>query len=60
MALITVSGYPCSGKSTRVDQIRQYFQAKLADQSYTGPAFNVVVVDDEACRVGREVYDGEC
>jgi protein KTI12 len=59
MALITVSGYPCSGKTTRVHQIKDYFEQKLSAPDYDGPKFSVIVVDDEACNIGREVYDSQ-
>jgi protein KTI12 len=60
MALITISGYPCSGKSTRAQQIKQDFESRLNDESYVGPKLSVEIVDDPGSKVGREAYDGEC
>ncbi|KAJ9120128.1 hypothetical protein QFC22_003026 [Naganishia vaughanmartiniae] len=59
MALITISGYPCSGKSTRAQQIKQDFEARLNDESYTGPKLSVEIIDDPGSKVGREAYDGQ-
>ncbi|KAJ9091053.1 hypothetical protein QFC19_009290 [Naganishia cerealis] len=57
MALITISGYPCSGKSTRAQQIKQDFENRLTDESYNGPKLSVEIVDDPSSKVGREAYD---
>ncbi|KAL7418918.1 kti12, chromatin associated [Cryptotrichosporon argae] len=57
MALITITGYPCSGKSTRAHELRRHFEGRLADPTYTGPPLSVVVVDDEGSHVSRAVYD---
>ena len=53
MALVTISGYPCSGKSTRADQLRKHLQARLSDSSYEGPQLKVVVLSDSP-RPGKE------
>lgn len=58
MALVTIVGFPCSGKSTRASQLKQYFENRLKDESYTGPRLDVVIVDDESSHVPRSVYDG--
>ncbi|CAK9782044.1 chromatin associated protein KTI12 [Cutaneotrichosporon oleaginosum] len=57
MALITVSGFPCSGKSTRAQQLRDYLQERIDAPDYQGPKFDVVLVDDAACHVSRSAYD---
>lgn len=58
MALVTISGYPCSGKSTRAKQLAAYFQKRLGEAGYEGPKLRVVLVDDEGSHVERAVYDG--
>ena len=58
MALVTIVGYPCSGKSRRAAQLKESFQARLADPNYPGPQLEVVIVDDESCHVPTSVYDG--
>jgi protein KTI12 len=58
MALVTIVGYPCSGKSTRSTQLKEYFERRLSSPEYGGPKLRVVVVDDEGSHVPRTVYDG--
>ena len=59
MALVTIVGYPCSGKSTRAVQLVSAVEKHLSDATYTGPRFRVVIVDDESNHIPRSVYDGE-
>lgn len=58
MALITFTGYPCSGKSKRTQQLKVYLESKLADAEYHGPALKVVVLSDDSLDLSRSVYDG--
>jgi protein KTI12 len=58
MALITISGFPCSGKSLTAHRLRDDIEARLGEPSYTGPRLKVIVVDDESCHVPRTTYDG--
>ncbi|KAI6139530.1 chromatin associated protein KTI12 [Pisolithus tinctorius] len=57
MALITISGYPSSGKSQRAAQIKRHFEARLADPFYTGPSLSVVVLDDDTLNINRSSYN---
>lgn len=57
MALITISGYPCSGKSSRAQQILSFIQEKLKDPEYNGPQFNVVLISDESLNISRSAYN---
>lgn len=59
MALITIAGFPCSGKSTRALELRDDFKERLAAPDYTGPQLRVVVIDDESNHVERSVYDSK-
>jgi protein KTI12 len=59
MALITISGYPSSGKSRRALQIKAHLETRLADQSYDGPKLKVSVISDDTLDIGRDAYDGE-
>lgn len=59
MAFITISGYPCSGKSTRAQQIKKDFERRLKEESYSGPNLTVEVVDDPVSKVSRESYDSK-
>jgi tRNA uridine 5-carbamoylmethylation protein Kti12 len=59
MALITISGYPCSGKSRRAAQIKEHIERRIAGPDYTGPALSVTVLSDDTLNIGREAYNGE-
>lgn len=59
MALITISGYPCSGKTIRANQLKDAFEEQLADPSYNGPVKKIVIVSDDLLNLTREVYDGK-
>jgi protein KTI12 len=51
MALITVSGYPCSGKTSRSIQIKAFLDSQLT-------TFNVIILSDDELNIPRNVYDG--
>ncbi|KIY43998.1 chromatin associated protein KTI12 [Fistulina hepatica ATCC 64428] len=57
MALVTITGYPCSGKSIRAEQLRSLFQAKLKESSYTGRALEVSILSDHTLNLDRSVYN---
>ena len=59
MALITISGYPCSGKSTRANQLKDALEKQLGDPSYDGPVKKVVIVSDDMLSLTRQAYDGK-
>lgn len=59
MALVTISGYPCAGKSHRATQIKDHFEQRLADPLYTGPSLTVTVLSDDMLNIPRSAYDGE-
>ncbi|EPS43767.1 hypothetical protein H072_2243 [Dactylellina haptotyla CBS 200.50] len=59
MPLIMISGFPASGKTTRANQIRDFFNAKITEQSASDSRvakFKVHVVSDDSLGVSREVY----
>jgi len=58
MALVTISGYPASGKTRRALQLKSYLEERLQDPAYTGPALKVAIVSDAETKVKRCVYDG--
>jgi protein KTI12 len=57
MALITICGYPCSGKSTRAQQIQTYLQSKLSEPDYAGPQLKLTTISDETLSLPRSVYN---
>lgn len=59
MALITVTGYPCSGKSTRTEQFRSFLQSKLSSEDYAGSLKSIEVISDDKLGISRSSYDGQ-
>ncbi|KIK03501.1 hypothetical protein K443DRAFT_676680 [Laccaria amethystina LaAM-08-1] len=57
MALITISGYPSSGKTTRANQIFNFLQIKLQNPEYQGPNLKVVLLSDDSLDIPRAAYD---
>jgi len=57
MALVTISGYPCAGKSHRATQIKEHLEHRLADPSYTGPSLTVTILSDDTLNIPRSSYD---
>ena len=57
MALITISGYPSSGKTRRAEQIKLDLERRLADPSYAGPKLKVVIVSDDTLNLSRDAYN---
>jgi protein KTI12 len=58
MALITISGYPCSGKSRRAEQIKVHLQTLLQASTYDGPNLNVTILSDDILNIDRAAYNG--
>lgn len=58
MALVTISGFPCAGKTRRAHELKAFFEHKLA-AGEGAPVTAVTLVDDEAVHVTRAAYDGE-
>ena len=59
MALVTIVGYPCSGKTRLVNALEAYIKSKVAEEGYGGPSYSVVVVSDDNSHVPRSTYDSE-
>lgn len=57
MALVTFSGYPCSGKTRRATQLKDHLDSRLADSSYSGPPLKVVVLSDDTLNIDRSSYN---
>ncbi|TBU61681.1 chromatin associated protein KTI12 [Dichomitus squalens] len=56
MAFITITGFPCSGKSRRVGQLRAHLEIRLRSPVYEGPRLKVAVVSDDTLNIPRSVY----
>jgi len=59
MAFVVLSGCPSSGKTSLALKLKQDFLTRMADESYTGPTWEVVIVEDDIGVLGRTVYSGE-
>ncbi|KAJ3571768.1 hypothetical protein NP233_g3539 [Leucocoprinus birnbaumii] len=57
MALITFSGFPCSGKSGRVAELQQFLSSKLQDSAVESPFRSVEIISDDSLVLQRSVYD---
>jgi protein KTI12 len=57
MALITISGYPSSGKSRRASQIKSHLETCLADPAYEGPQLKVILISDDTLNISRDAYN---
>ena len=60
MALITISGFPSSGKSRRALQIKAHLESRIEQSDYAGPRLKVSVLSDDDLNIDRGVYGGEC
>jgi len=49
MALVTISGFPCSGKTTRAKQLKELLE--------TRQSLPVLLLNDDTQNLSREVYD---
>ncbi|KAF8609062.1 chromatin associated protein KTI12 [Ceratobasidium sp. AG-I] len=58
MALVTISGFPSSGKTRRADQLRTFFENKIQDDPNPDiRAWKVTVLSDESLNIPRSSYD---
>lgn len=58
MACITISGFPCSGKTTRAIELKHYLEERLSSPEYDGDKFKVAIISDQVLNVPRSSYDG--
>lgn len=58
MALVTLSGYPASGKSRRAVEIKDFLERKLASSEHDGLKLSVSIISDDILSIDRSVYDG--
>lgn len=61
MALVTFCGFPCSGKTTRAEQLATFLQHKLAAPT-THPSLarlKVIIINDESLNLSKSAYDGK-
>ncbi|BGP26622.1 kti12, chromatin associated [Rhodotorula toruloides] len=62
MAMVTVCGYPCSGKTARAHQLASFLEHRLNDPATPArhrSASKVVLVNDESLGISKAAYDGQ-
>jgi tRNA uridine 5-carbamoylmethylation protein Kti12 len=59
MALIVISGYPSSGKSTRSAQIKADFERRIAEGNGSVDGIKEVAIVNDVDYDGRNPYDSE-
>ncbi|QRV94278.1 Chromatin associated protein KTI12 [Ceratobasidium sp. AG-Ba] len=58
MALVTISGFPCSGKTRRAQQLKEFFEDKInQDKDSPTRSWKVSVLSDESLSIPRSSYD---
>jgi hypothetical protein len=55
MPLIILSGYPSSGKTQRVNEIKEYFVRRLEEEN---KSLRIHVINDESLHVPKDAYKG--
>ena len=58
MALVTLTGFPVSGKSKRAQQLLSHLDARLGSPCYAGPKLKVIVISDDGLNIPRSAYNG--
>ncbi|KAJ2888188.1 kti12, chromatin associated [Coemansia aciculifera] len=56
MPLIMMTGYPSSGKSTRALELRQLFEARLAEPQHQHRRLTVQIINDASLGVTHDAY----
>jgi tRNA uridine 5-carbamoylmethylation protein Kti12 len=59
MALVVISGYPSSGKTTRSYQIKTDFERRIAENDGSVDGIKEVVIVNDIDYDGRRPYDSE-
>lgn len=58
MSLVTISGYPSSGKTRRAQQLQLALESRLQDPGYEGPPLKVKILSDDELNISRDAYKG--
>lgn len=53
MPLIIVTGFPSSGKTQRVNEIKAYFENRIKEES---KSLRIHIVDDESLHITKDAY----
>ncbi|GJJ06454.1 hypothetical protein Clacol_000646 [Clathrus columnatus] len=57
MALVTITGYPCSGKTKRVQQLTNFLEGQFRLPEYSKLNLKIVVISDDSLNLPRSVYN---
>ncbi|KAG8734309.1 hypothetical protein FRC10_011768 [Ceratobasidium sp. 414] len=58
MALVTISGFPCSGKTRRAQQLSGFLEDKIRDDSSSHTkSWKVTILSDDSLSIPRSSYD---
>ncbi|KAI1818823.1 chromatin associated protein KTI12 [Poronia punctata] len=59
MPLITITGFPASGKSTRARQLQEYLTERIESATPSGapPKYRLHLISDQTLSIPRSVYD---
>lgn len=55
MPLIILTGYPSSGKTQRVNEIKDYFTNRIKEEN---KSLRIHVINDESLHVTKDAYKG--
>ena len=59
MVLLTISGFPSSGKTTRARELAAFFDTKIAASDVPAiKRLKVAVINDESLNLSKTAYDG--
>ncbi|KAJ1820232.1 kti12, chromatin associated [Coemansia sp. RSA 2675] len=56
MPLIMMTGYPSSGKSTRAQELKRLFEAKLSSPAHQHRRLTVQIIDDASLGITHDAY----
>ncbi|KAK4703078.1 protein KTI12, partial [Phenoliferia sp. Uapishka_3] len=59
VGMLTIAGYPSSGKSTRAKELASFFEAKIAASDVPAvKRLKVAIINDESLNLSKSAYDG--
>ncbi|KAJ1516558.1 hypothetical protein HMI55_001957 [Coelomomyces lativittatus] len=56
MPLIILSGYPCSGKTRRAQQLQTYFESEPFQTMYPTKLHSIHLINDASLNISRTMY----
>lgn len=60
MAMVTISGFPSSGKSTRALELSKFFSQKIQESTLPSiKKLKILIINDESLNISKSSYDGK-